>query len=40
MARKWTRTNKRMSRTVAPIDLVDAIPHAISARDMEKKAGR
>lgn len=34
------KKNKRMSRTMAPIDLVDAIPHEISARDMEKKASR
>lgn len=39
MARKWTKTNKRVSRTVASIDVVDAIPHAIPVKNM-KKASR
>lgn len=36
MARKWTRPNKRVSRTVAAIDLVDAIPHTIPFRETMK----
>lgn len=39
MARKWTKINKRVSRTVAAIDVVDAIPHAMPVRNM-KKASR
>lgn len=36
MARKWTRPNKRVSRTVAAIDAVDGIPHTIPFREMMK----
>ena len=39
MARKCTKTNKRVSRTVAAIEVVNTIPHAIPVRNM-KKASR